>query len=143
VASENPAVFTNEERNRVLYHLGYLLADRVTTLALGIPSVSNAMFLAESALGRIPQSAKQDVSRLLGILDGIDSKLVEAQDYLVAQKLGEMTLRDDHPDLLEKEYCRWAKRLSDTLGAPLNPYSERFRNIPGMPRPMNIPVIHS
>lgn len=140
---ENTATFTNEERNAVLYHLGYFLADRVTTFALGIPSASQPMFIAEGQLGKLPQSAKAWVSRVVGVLDGLELKLVEAQEYLVASKLGEMELRDDHPDKLEKEYLRWAKRLADILAAPLNPYSERFRNVPGMPRSLNVPVARS
>ncbi len=138
--AENLATFTNEERNAVLYHLGYFLADRVTTFALGIPAASQPMFIAEGALGRVPQSAKRWIDRTIGVLEGIEMKLIEAQDYLPADKLGELTINQDNPNALEREYLRWAKRLSDILGAPLNPFSERFRGVLGMPRPLNVPV---
>ena len=70
---------------------------------------------------------------VLDILDGIEKKLAGAIGTLVADNLGTLQL---HPlraqgklftDSLEKEYCRWAKRLADILGVPLYPYSARFR----------------
>lgn len=138
--AENLATFTNEERNAVLYHLGYFLADRVTTFALGVAAASEPMWIAEAQLQRVPLSGKAWISRVVGVLDNIELKLIEAQDYLPAEKLGELTINLDNPNALEREYLRWAKRLSDILGAPLNPFSERFRNVPGMPRPLNLPV---
>jgi len=69
-----------------------------------------------------------------------------ARSRFKAMKLGEITLRtgpqDNEIDMLEREYYRWAQRLADVLGCPLNIFSERFRYGGGSmgPRPMNIPV---
>lgn len=70
--------------------------------------------------------------RILGILDGVECRLVAAQDYLAASQLGNLKPREDHPQALELEYNRWAQRLADILGVPMYPYSQRSQEAAGV-----------
>lgn len=126
MAQENVAVFTEEEQGRILYHLGYMQQTVSSFAAFGVLATTENQFIAINALQHVPLTRAMIIREHLAILDGLNQKLVEAQDFLVAKELGEMTLRDDHPDLLEREYTRWARRLADSLGVTTNPYSERF-----------------
>lgn len=123
------------------YHLGYLIADPVLTIQLGVPAVSQTGFLIEAAMDRIPASAAGMIRRMLGVLDGIEEKMLEAVDRLAARELGEITLNPDEPDALEKEHDRWARRLANLLGVPLNPFS--LSPLEAGKRSLSGPVIHA
>lgn len=116
------------ERERVGYHLGYLQVSGAASIQLGIPRPLQTVFLLEQALNNVIEAAVPRVRRIIGVMDGVETKLCEAQDRLAAQQLDSLTLRENEPDMLEREYVRWGKRLADLLGVPLYPYSERYRN---------------
>lgn len=133
------------DRARVRHHLGYLSTEPVSSIALGFPSAQQAQFLVERAMDHILPAAVSRVIQQLNILDAIEGQMVDALDRLQAQQLGELKLRNSNEepveqDLLEHEYIRWAKRLADDLGVPLNPFSERFRS-GGTSSPLNLSVI--
>lgn len=134
------AVLTEEEKNRIRHHLGYLVTEPASSIQLGYPRASQPQFLVELSMNRIPEQAVGQIRRYVGILDKTEDRLFEAQERLAASALGEITLREDETDQLEREYARWARRLADDLGVPLNIYSERFRS--GGMMPINIPVAH-
>jgi len=118
---------TDAEKERARHHLGYPQVQPAASIQWGIPRPIQTAFLVESAMNNIIAAAEPRVRSMLCTLDGLETKLIEAQDYLVAQKLEDITLRDGHPDLLEREYQRWAGRLADLLGVPLYAFSTKFR----------------
>lgn len=122
---------TDAERERCRYHLGYPNISATTSIQFGLPAQRQMLFVLEQNLTNIIPSAEPRVRQQLGILDNLECRLTQAQQYLVAEKLGEMTLAENHPDKLEKEYTRWAQRLSDEIGSPLYAFSARFRNTGG------------
>lgn len=134
---ENNAVFTQEEQGRILFHLGYSSVNIASFLAFGVLAFTETMFIAVTAMQLVPLSRAMIIRDLLAKCEQIESTLFDSVNYLVATKLEQLELRDDHPDLLEKEHTRWAKRLADALGVYVNPYSERF--LGNLPR-MNVPV---
>jgi len=133
------AILTEEEKARIRHHLGYLNVNPVTAIQLGFPRASQPQFLVESAMNNIPESAIGIIRKNVAILDNIEDRLVGALDRLTAQSLDEITMRPDEHDALEREYYRWATRLADDLGVPLNIYSERFRNAGGQAS-INVPM---
>lgn len=145
------ATLTEEEKERVRYHLGYMATSfgsqqAAASIAFGIPRPVQTMFLVEEAIQNLLTNAFaiDRVRRVLFTLDDIEEKLRSATCILVAEQVGELKLRgakrgETHPDLLEREYVRWAKRLADILGVPLYHYSSRFRG--GGPG-RSIPVHH-
>jgi len=134
------ANLTEPEKVRVRFHLGYLTQLSAASIQLGIPRASQPQFLVEQAMNQITDESIGLVRRMLDILDSTENRMVEAQERYAAEKLGEITLRADEIDALEREHTRWAKRLADILGVPLNAYSERFRA--GAGASLSVPVVH-
>lgn len=124
--------FTPLEKVRIRKHLGYPELNALTALHAGVPFQQQTGFILESNMDHVLPQAEGEVRSIIGTLDKIDCQLREATDFLIAEKLGDMSLRENHPDLLEREYVRWAQRLSDILGAPLYPFAARFRTAGGV-----------
>jgi hypothetical protein len=137
VAQENNALFTEEEQGRILYHLGYPQVSISGFLAFGVLALTETMFVAVNALQHVPLTRAMIVRDCLAKCESIEETMFDAVNYLVATKLEQLELRDEHPDLVEKEHTRWATRLADSLGVTVNPYSERFNG--NKPR-MNVRV---
>jgi hypothetical protein len=133
--AENLTVFSLEEKNRIRYHLGYLVTSAVVNIQLGFPAASQTLFLLEAAMDRVPVSAAFVVRNLLAICETTENRLLEAQKRMAAEVLDEITLRADECQALENEHTRWASRLADLFGVPLNPYSYRYAggNVSGNP----------
>lgn len=119
------------EKERARYHLGYLAVAPAASIQYGIPRPIQTMFLVETALNNLLEEATDRVRRILKILDDTEVRLVECQERLAASALDALKLRENEPDLLEREYVRWALRLADILGCPIYPYSTRFRAFSG------------
>jgi len=136
--------FTEADKARCRHHLGYLTVEPSAAIQLGFPSAGEAQFLVERAMQRIMPAYQDRVIKTLDILDSIECQMVEALCRLKAIKLGEITISNStsdptEQDRLEVEYLRWARRLADDLGVPLNVFSERFRS---SAMGINRPVAH-
>lgn len=123
---------SENDRARVRHHLGYLNVEPSGAIALGFPAAQQPQFLVERAMDRVIPAAISRILCTLDTLDKIEGAMAASICRLSAQQLGELKIRNSNEeptegDLLEREYRRWAMRLADDLGAPLNPFSERFR----------------
>ena len=94
---------------------------------MGIPRPIQTLFLVESAMNYILPVAEAKVRQIIGVMDGIECRLIDAQDRLAAKSLDNLTMRVDETDALEAEYYRWGGRLVDTLGVPFYAYSNRYK----------------
>lgn len=127
------ATLTDQDKERIRYHTGYMETSFAASLQFGIPRPAQTVFLLEQAMTLLVEpNAVERVKCLLDTLDGVESQLQRATKSLGAAKVGNLELRgakagETHTDLLEREYVRWARRLADVLGVPLYPYSSRFR----------------
>ena len=119
--------FTPEERQKIRYSLGYVNVSPAASINFGLPRPIQTLFLVEQAMDYILPGAEDNVRRILGILDGIECRLVDAQDRLAAKSLDNLTMRVDETDALENEYYRWGGRLADILGVPFYAYSNRYK----------------
>lgn len=118
---------TDSEKERVRYHLGYLEVQGAASIQFGIPRPLQTLFLVETALNQLIENAVPRVRRVLRVMDNVEEKLIDSQDRLAAKQLDNLQLRDNEPDMLEKEYTRWGWRLADIFGVPIYPYSNRYR----------------
>jgi hypothetical protein len=118
---------TSEEKQRVRYHLGYPSVQSAAGLSFGIARPIQTLFLVESAMNLLLPEAENEVRRIVGVMDGVECRLIEAQDRLAAKQIDQLTLRDNEPGQLELEYQRWGFRLADTLGVPVYAYSTKYR----------------
>lgn len=128
------AALSPQDRSRVRYHAGFLAVSPAASLSFGIPRPIATLFLVEDAMNHLIDDGfnVDNVLRILGIMDGIECRLVAALDYLPASKLGSLEVRSDHPQALEIEYCRWMARLCDVLGIPPYPYAQRSQQMAGV-----------
>jgi hypothetical protein len=137
------AALTSKDKERIRYHTGYMEVSFAGSVQFGIPRPVQTVFLLEQAMNLLVDA--DAIARVVSILDHLDNLeclLKRAPAQLAAEKLGDLTLRgskqgETYPDLLEREYVRWAKRLADIFGVPLYPYSARFRQSFGV---TNVPV---
>ncbi len=132
--------FTTEEKERIRYHTGYLEVSPAPSITFGIPALIQTNFLVERAMDLVLPAAEGRVRKILCVLEGIECKMIEWQDYLIASQLDSLTIRADNIDKLEDEYSRWASRLADILGCPLYPGSSKFRRLFRSIGGGNIPV---
>lgn len=126
------ALLTEAEKSRIRTHLGYNSAVApVASIQLGFPASSQSAFMVEFAMNNLLPEACGYIRKCLAQLDGLDDQLGEAQGFLQVDKVGEITLSESATDRIEKEYVRWAQRLADSMGVPLNPNCARFRHLAG------------
>lgn len=136
--ADQPAVLSLEEKNRILHHLGYTSVNRQTVMGLGYPTAVQTMFLAETSLEHIPESAIGSVRRTLALLDDLEAQQFSAVKRLRASSIGNITLNPRELDQIEKELRRWAFRLAEDLGAPVNGAAARFSG--GAGGGLNLPI---
>ena len=119
----------HRERERVRYHMGYLSVQPAASIQFGLPAPIQTLFLVELAMTNLLDEGVDRVRRLISLLDKIECKMIEFQDYLAAQSIDNMKINLQGIDQLEDEYSRWASRLSDELGAPLYPGAAKFKKL--------------
>lgn len=124
--AENNAILSESEKGRILFHLGYGIVNVADLFTLGVPAISQPLYIAASAINRIPESRLQLVREIVAELDAILGQFKEAREYFPATSLGELDVNPDHTKRLEEEQVRWTQMLSDCLIAPVNPFSGKF-----------------
>ena len=129
---------TEEEKNRVRYHLGYPMIYPASAIILGVPASAQPAYLLEHSLELIPDTAISIIRTLIAKCDATDGGVFESQDRLVAKAVDEVDLNPDEAVLRRREYRYWVQKLADTLGAPINAYAAAFQS--GGPMPLNISV---
>lgn len=130
-------MLTDAEKDRVRYHLGFMSVTTAASMQFGMPKAVQTNFIVEMNMNNLLPPGEERVRRVAQVLDDIELKMIDAQDRLPATRVEELHLRSDEIDKLEGEYTRWAYRLADILGTPINPLSARFkRGVSGG----NIPV---
>lgn len=124
-------MFDDAEKERIKYHMGYTGQSTAAGLAYGMPIPVQTMFLVESAIERLPTTSEDRCRKLITLLDKVECKMEGGLDQLDVNQIESVELREDYIDKLEDEYCRWASRLADVVGAPLYPGSSKFRRLFG------------
>jgi len=133
---------TTQERERVRYkadHLGYLSTAPAASISLGFPRANQPLFLVEMAMNLILPEAEPRVRSILTVMDGIECRLIEAQERMAASEVGEIKTNPREATMLEGEYRRWQGRLARILGVYPNPWDPSGGNLGGHTG-ANIPV---
>jgi hypothetical protein len=133
------AVLTEEEKARIRYHLGYPQTDPVASIQLGVPRSSQPMFLVETQMNRIPDTAIALIRICVARCDATEQRIMECQERMAAKSVDEVDLNPDEPEMLRKEYRYWVQKLADNLGAPINAYASAWQ---AGAQPLNVPVLH-
>jgi hypothetical protein len=141
-------LFSLQDRARIRMHLGYPSVELAASVQLGLPSATQPLYLVENAMDLVLPEAADQIRQTVEVMDSILAQLVDANRRLKAMSVDEITLRTGtdptEQDKLWEQYGNWATILSDQLGAPINPFSARFRTLglAGYGVSGLIPVIH-
>lgn len=120
-------MLSDADVGRARYHLGYMDVVVASSFAFAIPAATQVQFMFESAIRRVQPGAEQRVQHLLDNLDTIECTLFQASRELFAKRVDALEPNLEQPTDVEREYVRWACRLSDVLGITPYPFSERFK----------------
>jgi hypothetical protein len=120
-------VLSDDDIGRARYHLGYMDVVIASSFAFAIPAATQVQFMFESAIRRVQPGAEGRVRQLLDMLDQIECTLFQASKELFAKRVDALEPNLEQPTDVEREYVRWACRLSDMLGITPYPFSERFK----------------
>jgi hypothetical protein len=134
------APFSDAERDRILYFLGYPNWERLAqSIQLGFPSGSQPFFLVQDAFNRISDEARESARRVLCQLEATECQIADSRSRLKATQIGAIHTNQDEGGALRVELHFWQKRLADVLGVAPNPYSQM--SYQGMGGGMNAKVL--
>lgn len=118
---------SDADKERARYHLGYMTVTVASSFAFGIPQVTEVQWMFESAITRVRVESESRITSILDKLDQIECTLFNASSELFAKRAGDLEPNLEQPDMVEREYARWATRLADMLGVMPYPFSARFQ----------------
>lgn len=109
------------ERARIKHHLRYPLVHSVSGFMAGDPTTIEALFPIDGSITNLTLEGEQIVRDQLSVCDKLEEGLASMGCHLSAQRVGNITMRDDELEQRKELYAFHCKRLADSLGADLNP----------------------
>lgn len=122
-----PSLLTDEEKTKIRFHLGYPNVTRMTILMTEVPAPRQLGFLLEPAMDALLPDAVALVRQIVCQMDKLECQLFESADRMQASAVGNLKMRADEQDAVEKLYTRFGRRLADILGVPPYPLSVRYQ----------------
>ena len=117
---------SEQEKVKIRHHLGYLNVAEAQTFVFGTPAAVETQFLIEGAMNRVLDAALTEVRRHVAILDQIEEQMIADHELLAVSKVGEIDVRADEQEALDKRYERWRQSLANLLGVYPNPFDKRY-----------------
>lgn len=112
------------ERAKVRLYLGYPSVGVAGAISMGLPTGHHGLFVVETSMNSVLPEAEPLVRRQLKELDCILDQVSHARGDLRISSVDEIVINPEQIGGLWDEYQRWAKMLSQTLAAPINPLSQ-------------------
>lgn len=112
---------SESERARIKHHLRYPLVHSVSGFMAGQPTTIEALFPVDGSITNLTLEGEQIVRDQLGVCDQAEAALGSMGCHLSAQRVGNITMRDDEFEQRKELYAFHCKRLADSLGCDLNP----------------------
>ena len=119
--------FTLEDKAKIRRHLGYPNVTAASIYSLGSVVPIETLFIVDAAMNRVLPEAEDDILRFVAVLDRLECLLVNDQDFMVADVVGDVTLSREAADRHREEYVHWGNVLADALGVPIHQFSRRYR----------------
>ena len=118
---------TAEEKSKCVRALGLAETDNYTSASGPIVQTLSVRTNLAQQMEQLTSFGEARVREILGVLDTIEGRMSSgAIRRLAATKVGEIGIREDEEDALEKEYRRWGFRLGEALGCSPNLMSKRY-----------------
>lgn len=114
------ANFTEHEKRRIKFHLGYPLQTTGVSIGFGIPISTQGMFLVESAVNKLDPDSEDMCRGYIQKLDETELMMFDGQINLAADQLEDLYLRKDYHPRLWDMYQHWQSRLAQVLGCSIN-----------------------
>jgi hypothetical protein len=126
-------MLNEEEKTAIRYYLGYPQVSTAAALSLGNPDKTQLNFILEFNMQHILPRAEKWIRRCLQELQCIEDQLSTFRGQLpIRGVVGSVQLRaGDALEELEQQYRHWVGALTDVVGAPENPFSNRLRHFGG------------
>ena len=128
--------FSPGEKVKIRHHLGFLNVTNAATFSLGVPQAVETQFIIENAMNLVLPEAEVEARRHLSILDGLETQMVCDHELLAVEQVGEIKVRKDEQEALDKRYEHWRNALANVMGVIPNPFDKRFQG------GVNVPVRH-
>lgn len=122
-----------EEKTAIRYYLGYPNISTAAALSLGNPDKTQLNFILEYNMQHVLPRAEKWIRRCVQELQCIEDQLSQFRVQLpVRGVVGSVQLRAGEALAeLEDQYRHWVGALTDLVGAPPNPFSNRLRMFGG------------
>lgn len=118
------ALLTQEEKVRVRSHLAYTNVTAVSTYVLGTPAALETQFIIEGAMDRLLPEALTLFRQYLSVCDKILQQKIDNLENLAVSELGEIKVRPDEQQQLDRQYDYWRGKLCDMMGIFPNPWEK-------------------
>ena len=116
--------FTDQQKARIKHFLKYPAWQSMSNgIQLGIPAGAQAMYLVEQSFERLSAGGEQSVLLDLEQCEACECQITDARKRIKAKTIGTIATNRDELSQLKQELEEWRQRLSDDLGAPINPYT--------------------
>jgi hypothetical protein len=119
------ATFSAEQAARIRQHLGFGDAALTAALPAGGRATLQVQFLADKAMELLNESGKPRVLQMLALCEAVEARMAEQMDVAVADRIGDLVVRDDGFHELLRQYDYWVAQLASALNTARNPYDER------------------
>lgn len=130
---------SDDEKERVRYHMGYHGIAFKKSLTLGTPAVTQSLFILDSALIDLLPVAEKSVRRAIQQLDCLEDQMSDATQTAEIKSTGGASAggvryRDGYEtfDIYDGQYYRWLTKLADTVGSPIAPFGQHNNSYLGV-----------
>jgi len=134
--------FTPSEKVKIRHHLGYLNVTNSATFVLGLPQAVETQFIIENAMNLVLPEAESEVRNHIAVLNNIEAQMSCDHELLAVTQVGEISIREDEQEALDKRYLRWRRGLGNLLGVYPNPFDRRYPGDSTGGQAVNVPVRH-
>lgn len=116
--------FTEPQKARIKHFLKYPAWQSLSNgVQMGIPAGAQAMYLVEQSFERLNAGGEESVLLDLEQCEACECQITDARKRIKAKAIGTISTNRDELTQLKQELEEWRQRLSDDLGAPVNPYT--------------------
>ena len=131
---------SDNEKVRIIWHLGYLATSRAASIQLGFPRANQTLFLVESAMELTSTPMEGIVRDNLEACDQAERDEREARRRFKVSKVADVTFNPDEARQRRDAYWDEAVGLASILGVPINTMDGKWAGRGN--NSMNITVSH-
>src|SRR5260221_6159274 len=118
--------FTETEKARIRYHLGYANVSFAFTFVMGFGATIPFQSVLEGNLDKSLPEIDAKVRELLQRLDDTELQMFDNQELLLIDGISTITVRKEGQARFRNQYQYWQNSLAMVFTVQPNPYDPRF-----------------